>query len=343
VNRHRFTGAVAALVALGLTATSVYAGLLSNGPLTRDTETGNEWLDLSYTVARTPYSVETDPTLGGTVSGFHAASAAELETLMNSVGLTLGLSLVPSAYTPVDTILTFVGTLFVDPLNRWKESFIIVTDGPSFDATKRYGFQIRVDEVSSFPASGTTQQWPSTFSYLQAGSTRASILVRSAPNGSPATAIAPTAVDPVTGAVSFSGTGLGAWFNVLGQIGDSLLITTTDGSNITHFSLPQSAADGDGVYTVFDPLLGEVEVPFGDVHVLGQPSSFLRIGGLFTPFPGVSAFFTSTGDSQTPFPIFLQFDSPSASFVVTPEPATGLLITFHAAILARRTRRQPLC
>lgn len=342
----RYLWATAAIMLCVWTCTPASGGILSNGPLTRDTETGREWLDLSFTVGRTYFSVENDPTLGGQVSGFHAASAAELESLMNAVGVSLGLSLVPSAYTPVDTILTFVGRLFVDPFDRWSESFIVVTDAPPSQPDRRIGFQIRVDEPGIFPARGTTLQWPASFGVLGSGSTSSSILVRSAPNGTPATAIAPASADAVSGALSFVGTGAGAWFNAGGQAGPDLQIMTQDGSKITHVSLPKAAGPG-LMFTVFDPQLGEVHVPFGEVHVLSEAVESLLLGGLPSSSAGASAAFgdepfATSAALADPFPIFLQFDASTVNFVMTSIPAPNgvLLLAIGAAALGQRVRRR---
>ena len=322
-------------VCLFIASKPLAAGIIDNGTLTRDIEGGLDWLDLTVTRGFPSLGVEFDPTLGGQYPGFRVATTADAESLFAAVGLAPGVTLSPAAFTPADTLLTFMGTLFEDQFGRWHESLLRTgTPWPS-NPSRRVTYQVRTD---FFPPSGSiiVRQFGT-----QQSQTLATALVRPVPNGRPSQAIGASEIDPTTGALSFLGvSGDGAWFDASSVLGGGLQFASLDGAQFTHVALPSTFSDADDLYTVHDPQLGEVQLAPGAVHVLTQPTSKLRLSGIDIESPLIGNPLVAAG--MAPLPVYLQFDLASANFTASgdiPEPSTAVLTASAVSLLVVRRLR----
>ncbi|MDQ8183179.1 VPDSG-CTERM sorting domain-containing protein [Pelagicoccus sp. SDUM812005] len=78
-------------LALAFSSFQAQAVLIDNGDYTTDTETGLDWLDMSFTIGKT-YNDVLSATTGGSLSGWRFATTSEFDALISSA--------VGSIYTP---------------------------------------------------------------------------------------------------------------------------------------------------------------------------------------------------------------------------------------------------
>ena len=334
-----FCACTAALVLIAPAITQ--AGLLSNGPTTRDTETGIDWLDLTFTDGQFPFQVLTN--LATTFPGYRQATAAEALSLFSAVGLAPDISHSLGAYTAVDTLHTFLGALntFDNGARVEVNSVGVVSDvGPS-GGSKRVAFRMRTDVNFSFNEfSGTLQEEERALG-LAAPDTGV-FLVRSVTNGTATTPLAPGAIDPLTHLRTFSGApGEGVWYELAGgPVSPGLLVSPAIGAMITHIGLPSSFTDLDNQAAVIDPTLGEVILTPGQIHAFSSPVGSLALTGIGFADIAPAGVFTIASDGPESFPLFLRFDTPTVEFTAgaVPEPTTLSLVAVGLVALRRRRR-----
>lgn len=318
---------------LALAAPAAQAGLLSNGTITRDVETGVEYYDVGLTQAQSIGSwvnFGTWESNNAAAPGFHLATDAEALGLLAAVGLGPGATGI-AAFAPATLLLDFVGPGVA--------SSPITTEMEMVTQEVLGGLDLRSYRIQAFDSpifEGLVSADSHAFNLSAAG--RGALLARSYANGTAASALAASVM--TSSQLQFAAAdGQGIWFDFTDFRGDVFGVQAPSAA-ITHVGVDPTFGDADGQITFLDPDGGMVTLGPGGLHAFSSPVASLTVSGVSG---GAGA---PTGGAAGPagiddLPLFLRFDQGVTDVVATvPEPAPFLLVGFAALSLAR-ARRSP--
>lgn len=320
--RSRF-GALSAITGLALTS-AASAGLLDNGTTTLNTDTGLEYLDMSFTNNEYPgaYLLGIPPARRPVPAGFRPGTSAEALALFAEVGLGSSDVFSPSAFAPIDFLLDFIGGLTVSNLSgRTDIQTNIATSTPNGNANQIVGYRLRIlDE--HFPTSTDYGEFRrEDASYSGASNTLGTLHVRQKANATPATAITPDTSD-ASGQEFFGIDGNGVWVSAAAPTSGGVKLTGTGDNLIRAVGIPESFADSDSLITLIDPVLGEIVLMPGDVHTLSTPAMMVELTGIDAGAPALLAGLAV--DSS--LPLFVAFDTDTGDLLISEVPAPPSLM-----------------
>lgn len=307
-------------------------GILSNGTLTRDVETGLEYLDVGITRGQFLSNFVTYGTWEShSHPGFHLATNAETLSLFNAVGIAPGVNNSLAYYTPITTLHAFMGPAVPgNPSGSFTQIDFTTSDQVSPNVFRSY-------RLYAYHPGATGSLWETSgHAWNVAGQFTGALLVRDVPNGTSDNALAPSSSLP--GSLNFTGApGDGVWFDLSELRGNDFVVTALNGAKITHFAVSSDFSDADDMLTVIDPGLLETMLSPGDLHEFDAPVDYFAVTGIADGPASTGISTAAIGD----LPLLVRFDSPDADFTVTivPEPMTICISLLGLALLGRRRRR----
>lgn len=320
------------------------SGLLSDGDVILDTDTGYEFLHSRYTGGTFPnqYLFANIPQIKPVPAGFRVANRQEALALFASVGIAPEVQQSLAAYTPVDTLMTFMGHLYEFNISRTQRNLGLTINEKTpypFDSDLDYvSFMLRTD----LAAGGTNPRGSLTeeaHRISNAGSRTATLMVRNRANAKPSNPVMPTITDPVSNARSFNNVNAkGVWVSALAPDPESnLKVVSATSAGITHVGIASTFTDADNQVMLIDNE-EVISLNPGDVHQLSSPLMMIELMGIAgTQSPDPLAI-TAGGD----LPIFLAFEGEEAEFTVStvpiPEPASFALLLLGSALMMKRNR-----
>ncbi len=178
-NRSLLVGFFRGVIAGSLLTINAHAALFSvdwqtsgDGLITKDANTGLEWLDLTETTNLTYPEVLAETVAGGKFSNWSIASNTEVLELWSSANIpVIGFSFYAANYEPVSDLLDLLGSTYIDPLPDYRLSWGRTSDSYSAGnhnatllwATSIYGTPEALASINTnpqeFPDDQATATW----------------------------------------------------------------------------------------------------------------------------------------------------------------------------------------